>query len=192
MKKLLIDFIDKTAPVIAIEPYTTTPTNQPITVNASVEDVGSGATLNATSHTFEENGSFTFTATDLAGNSTSETVTIDNIDKVAPVITLNDDATMYVAMDSTFTDPGATYDNGLSATVSGTVDTTKMSKYILTYSATDAAGNLATDVTRTVYVYPTDGTGLTGKYYDNLDFSNLKLIRTDETVNFDWVRGTPD
>jgi hypothetical protein len=36
------------------------------------------------------------------------------------------------------------------------------------------------------------GTGLTGQYYDNIDFTNLKVTRTDATVNFDWGGGSPD
>jgi hypothetical protein len=36
------------------------------------------------------------------------------------------------------------------------------------------------------------GTGLTGDYYDNMDFTNLKLTRTDPTINFDWGSGSPD
>lgn len=35
------------------------------------------------------------------------------------------------------------------------------------------------------------GTGLTGNYYDNRDFTNLKLTRTDPTVNFNWGSGSP-
>jgi glucose/arabinose dehydrogenase len=36
------------------------------------------------------------------------------------------------------------------------------------------------------------GTGLKAEYYDNIDFTNLKLTRTDPTVNFDWGNGSPD
>lgn len=35
------------------------------------------------------------------------------------------------------------------------------------------------------------GTGLTASYFDNMNFTNLKLVRTDSTVNFDWGGGTP-
>ncbi|NDJ22436.1 hypothetical protein GS682_12485, partial [Nostoc sp. B(2019)] len=35
------------------------------------------------------------------------------------------------------------------------------------------------------------GTGLKGEYYDNKDFTNLKLTRTDAAVNFDWGSGSP-
>ena len=36
------------------------------------------------------------------------------------------------------------------------------------------------------------GTGLQAQYFDNMNFTNLKLTRTDATVNFDWGGGTPD
>lgn len=74
---------DKTPPVITVAPYNgTTPTNQDITVNASA----TGGTLNTVSHIFTANGSFDFIATDEAGNVTTQTVTITNIDKQAPSI----------------------------------------------------------------------------------------------------------
>ncbi|MBL9146158.1 MAG: Ig-like domain repeat protein [Verrucomicrobiaceae bacterium] len=38
----------------------------------------------------------------------------------------------------------------------------------------------------------TAGTGLKGEYFDNVDFTNLKLTRTDAQVNFDWGTGSPD
>ena len=72
--------VDKTAPVISIGDYTKAPTNKDITVTAKVNE----GSLNATSHTFTVNGSFTFTAIDSAGNKTTKTVTISNIDKVKP------------------------------------------------------------------------------------------------------------
>lgn len=75
--------LDKTAPVITLDSYSTNPTNQDIivTANTSID-----SSLNATSYTFTENGSFTFTATDIAGNVTNETVNITNIDKNAPIV----------------------------------------------------------------------------------------------------------
>ncbi len=75
-------WMDTIAPVITIQPYILTPTNQDIIVTATVE----GGTLNFTSHTFTENGSFTFIATDLAGNSSQSIVVITNIDRNAPAV----------------------------------------------------------------------------------------------------------
>jgi len=37
-----------------------------------------------------------------------------------------------------------------------------------------------------------NGTGLTAEYYNNRDFTDLALTRTDETVNFNWGSGSPD
>ncbi|MFN2513920.1 MAG: PA14 domain-containing protein [Pyrinomonadaceae bacterium] len=34
--------------------------------------------------------------------------------------------------------------------------------------------------------------GLTGEYYDNIDFTNLKVTHIDPTVNFDFGEGSPD
>lgn len=36
------------------------------------------------------------------------------------------------------------------------------------------------------------GTGLTGEYYDNLDFTRLVMTRTDPAVDFDWSAGPPE
>ena len=58
---------------------------------------------------------------------------------------------MNVVVGGTFTDPGATTDEG-TLTTSGTVDATTVGTYTITYSATDATGNTAT-ATRTVAVY---------------------------------------
>ena len=38
----------------------------------------------------------------------------------------------------------------------------------------------------------TAGTGLKGEYFDNMNFTNLKLTRVDQEVNFDWGTGSPD
>ena len=37
-----------------------------------------------------------------------------------------------------------------------------------------------------------NGTGLTAEYYNNRDFTDLVLTRTDETVDFNWGSGSPD
>ena len=72
-------------------------------------------------------------------------------DITGPTITLNGNANMNVVLNGTFTDPGATTDEG-TITTSGTVDVTTAGTYTITYSATDATGNTAT-ATRTVAVY---------------------------------------
>lgn len=73
--------IDTTAPIITITPYSEALTNQDLTVFASVNE----GSLNAASYTFTQNGTFTFMATDLAGNTTSTPITITSIIKVTAI-----------------------------------------------------------------------------------------------------------
>lgn len=127
---------DNIPPVITINEYIKTPTNEDITVTASVNE----GTLNATSHTFAENGSFEFIATDEYGNQEKKTVTIDNIDKIKPVIT-GAENNKYYNKDITITfDEGTADINGDNLT-SGNIVTSE-GKKILT--VTDAAGNIST------------------------------------------------
>lgn len=78
-------------------------------------------------------------------------------DDVAPVITLTGDATINLVEGDTYTEQGATWtdnvDGSGAATVGGdTVDANTVGSYVVTYDYTDAAGNAATQVTRTVNV----------------------------------------
>ncbi|CAN5270074.1 hypothetical protein BH11PSE11_BH11PSE11_28170 [soil metagenome] len=79
-------------------------------------------------------------------------------DTVAPVITLAGAASMNVALNSTFTDPGATaqdnVDGNISASIvkTGTVNTAAAGTYTLRYNVRDAAGNAAVEAVRTVVV----------------------------------------
>ncbi|HYG74751.1 MAG TPA: PA14 domain-containing protein [Planctomycetota bacterium] len=43
-----------------------------------------------------------------------------------------------------------------------------------------------------VGLFGSTGTGLTGEYYDNPDFTNLKFTRVDPTVNFNYNTASPD
>ena len=59
-----------------------------------------------------------------------------------------------------------------------------------TFVVTDS---LTTSTPGTVSVIVgTAGAGLKGEYYDNIDFTNLKVTRIDPQVNFDWGTGSPD
>ena len=96
---------------------------------------------------------------DAAGNAaTPVTRTVVVADTVAPVITLLGDAELTLEVGDTFTDAGATatdaVDGDLSddIVVTGSIDTTSVGSYTLNYNVSDAAGNAAAEVTRTVVV----------------------------------------
>ncbi len=104
----------------------------------------------------------TYDAEDSTGHNATQVTRTVNVsvapDTTAPVITLVGDATITIPTNSTFIDPGATatdnIDGNLTAQilVGNTVDTAIVGTYYVTYDVTDAAGNPATQVVRTVVV----------------------------------------
>ena len=83
------------------------------------------------------------------------------VDTTAPIITLNGQNPATVEKGTTYTDAGASADGGEDVTSSSTVDTSTIGTYIVTYSATDTAGNIAIAKTRTVNVVDTIGPVIT-------------------------------
>ncbi len=97
----------------------------------------------------------TYTATDKNQNSASITRTVNIIDGIAPVITLNGDQNITLKQNQTYQEFGATAKDNLDKTIevkiSGKVDTNTIGSYTLTYTATDKNQNSAS-VIRTVNV----------------------------------------
>ena len=85
----------------------------------------------------------TYTATDAAGNAGTVERTVTVVDTAAPVITVTS-GTDTIEPGGTWADAGATADTGETVSVSGTVDTSTSGTYTITYTATDAAGNVGT------------------------------------------------
>jgi len=83
-------------------------------------------------------------------------ITLRSNDQVAPVIALIGSNSLQIYKGATFSDPGATVTDNVDATRtiagSGTVNTATVGVYTLTYTATDASGNPAAQVTRVVSV----------------------------------------
>jgi len=107
---------------------------------------------------------------------------------VAPVITLIGDNPLTITRGSSFTDPGADVTDNVDAPrkISGTgsVNTSVAGTYTLTYSATDAAGNVATPVTRTVNVVNSTNANLSGLTISNGSLSPaFASTTTDYTAN---------
>ncbi|MBL8206393.1 MAG: NPCBM/NEW2 domain-containing protein [Blastocatellia bacterium] len=61
--------------------------------------------------------------------------------------------------------------------------------YTLTALAFDNLGAATNSTAATITV--TQGGGLLGEYYDNINFTGTRIIRTDATVNFNWGTGAP-
>jgi hypothetical protein len=86
-------------------------------------------------------------------------------DAVPPVLTLRGNASVDVPAGTAYSDSGASatdnIDGDISSSVltSGSVNTSVVGAYILTYNVADVAGNMAAPVTRTVNITPATGTG---------------------------------
>ena len=124
-------------------------------------------------------GSYTITynVDGAAGNSATQvTRTVNVTDQEAPTITLTGSATVNHAHGTTYTDAGSTAADFNDGDVTGSIVTVNpvnsntLGAYTVTYNVSDAAGNAATEVTRTVNV--TDQTApvitLTGNATVNL------------------------
>ena len=149
---------DTVAPVITI----TNDTSQGNTLERFDEYVDEGATVDLGSQLTNTDlsnvqntavGSFdvVYTATD--GNTTvTSTRTVTVVDTTPPVITLIGDNPYEVVGRTTYVDPGATADGGETVTVNTSgVNMNAPGNYTVTYSATDAYGNIGT-ASRTVTV----------------------------------------
>lgn len=144
----------------------------------------------------------TYNVSDDTGKAASEVTrtVIVAADIVAPVITLTGSDTINVTLGDAFTDPGATATDNVdgdittSIVVSGdTVDVNTAGTYTITYNVSDAAGNPATEVTRTVTVAaPSACTGETTESYSAADLNMTFLTDPSAFVisdgaGFEWV-----
>ena len=99
---------------------------------------------------------------DGATDTSTMIVTVEEGDNTPPIITLLGDATVNVVKGTTYTDAGATAaddtDGDITANIVTVdpVDANTNATYTITYNVTDAAGNQATEVTRTVIVADPD------------------------------------
>jgi autotransporter-associated beta strand protein len=130
-------------------------------------DDGSAVTANipaSITSTVGSNKTVTYDSVDAAGNhATQKTRTVNVTDQTVPVLALNGANPLSVSWGGVFTDPGASFTDNVDASRTdislNTVDTSKVGSTILTYTAVDAGGNVAVNVTRTVTVtLPNGGT----------------------------------
>ncbi|HEX7723488.1 MAG TPA: immunoglobulin-like domain-containing protein [Pyrinomonadaceae bacterium] len=105
-------------------------------------------------------GSYTLTYTVSDGSHTTSTNrTVNVVDTTPPVITINGANPMTVECHTSFTDPGATANDGCAgsfpASASGTVNVNVPGTYTIIYNASDPSGNPAASQSRTVNVVDT-------------------------------------
>lgn len=154
---------DKTAPIIAshaaVEAEATSSSGAVVSYTSPTADDGSAVSCLPASATTFALGTTTVAcnASDAAGNAaTSTSFLVTVADTTAPVITRTGAASLTLTVGDSFTDEGATtadiVDGAGTADVSGSVNTSSAGTYTLTYDKTDAAGNHAAAVTRTVTV----------------------------------------
>ena len=98
-KDFVVENIDKVAPTLEITSSNVNPTNQDITLSATVSDGvveffnGGGIWVAGSSLTVTKNGTYQFRVTDAAGNVTTKDFVVENIDKVAPTLEITADKT---------------------------------------------------------------------------------------------------
>ena len=132
--------------------------DEDISVTTTIE-VG-GATVDSVDFNNVGDYVITFSATDTAGNTATATVTISvEADTTAPVITItgaSDGETLTTTVGTSITTPTATVNDNVDGDISVTitievggatvdsVDFNNVGDYVITFSATDTAGNTAT------------------------------------------------
>ena len=152
-----VEVKDVTAPVITVNGTNpvTIELGDTYTDEGATADGGEIVTSSGSVDTFTV-GSYTITysATDAAGNTGTATRMVNVEDTTAPVITVSGDNPATVDLDATYTDAGASatdLSGDITVISSGSVDTSIVGTYTISYSATDASGNTAT-ATREVIV----------------------------------------
>ncbi|NOY47095.1 MAG: DUF5011 domain-containing protein, partial [Chlorobi bacterium] len=103
-----------------------------------------------------------YNVSDAAGNAATQVTRTVNVvaDTSAPVITLIGSSSITLSLGSTYTEQGATATDNIdgditaSIIITGSVNTSIAGTYLVNYNVSDAAGNAATQVTRTVTVNP--------------------------------------
>ena len=208
------DVIVEAAPVSDTMPPTLAligPDPETITVGASYTDAGAtctddvdGAITPTSSGTVDASQAGTYTVAyscqDAAGNS-APGVSRDVIVEAAPVSDTTPPTLALIGLDpetitvgASYTDAGATctddVDGAITPTSSGTVDASQAGTYILTYSCTDAAGNDATEVSRTVIVPVVNVTGFVTTWRADAASQNVTIpVRSGLTYNYTVIWG---
>ena len=189
-----VHVLDVTAPVISLIGEASITLNHPANyveqgasasdaVNGDIDVVITGQVNAQTIGTY----TLTYSATDAAGNISSQTRTVNIVDTTPPELTLNGAASIRINEGSVYSELGASstdaVDGSINVVISGQVQS-EVGVYTLTYNATDAAGNSATKTRRITVVDITPPViSLNGSETLNIDqgaaYSELNASATD-------------
>lgn len=160
-----VSVVDKEQPVIEIESdsLSVCPNATEFNINYTATDNYDGDITSNVSKEVNDD-SLVLSVADSSNNSISKTISLVREDLEAPVITLSGNQTVYLSLNSNYSESGySAIDNcdgdlTSNVTVSGSVDTSKAGTYDIIYTVTDAFSN-STSVTRKVSVYSPNGDG---------------------------------
>jgi surface protein len=152
----------------------------------------------------------TYTATDAASNQSSLTRTVNVVDDIAPVLVINGETPFTFNAGDVYVDAGVTASDNIdeastiTVTTTGEVNSAVIASYTITYTATDASGNEAIPVARTVIVADLAGPVITlngdetvehnfGDVYTDLGATATDAVdgivtaTTSDTINIDMI-----
>lgn len=172
VKKIYV--VDKTAPEINVETdeITICPKQEEFDINYSASDNYDGNLTNKVLKKIVDDY-IELSVSDSSNNSHIKKIKINRVDTTNPEIVLNGQADMSIKLNSNYNEPGfIASDNCDDVTdkvvVEGSVDTSNVGTYTLTYTVSDESGN-SSSVTRKVNVYkPVERYG-TGVIYLTFD-----------------------
>ena len=159
--------VDTTAPLITLHGDSNIiheAGNPYIDANASWSDAvdGSGVIVASGEINASEPGTYvlSYNYTDAAGNVAQPvTRTVHVVDTTAPIITLHGDSNITHEAGAAYIDANPSWSDAVDGfgviVASGEVNASEPATYVLSYNYTDAAGNVAQPVTRTVFVVDT-------------------------------------
>ena len=186
-----VNVVDTTAPVLTVAGDATVSSE----LGDTYTDAGATATDLSGDITVVTTGSvdtdtvgtytLTYTATDPSNNSTTGTRTVNVVDTTAPVITRTGDYPVRHELGDAYVDGGETatdLSGPITVVTTSTVDVNTIGGYLVTYTATDPSGNVAT-TTRSVYVADTTAPSITrtGDYPTTVELGST-YTAPDETA----------
>lgn len=130
----------------------------------------------------------TWTAKDASGNFAAAEQIVTVVDMTPPVITINGANSVTVEGGSVYSDAGASASDIVDGDVTGsistvsTVDTSTPGSYTVTYDVSDAAGNAAVQVVRTVRVVDTTPPDVSVALDNSVPYYTTQTVQLNVTV----------